>query len=171
MGRCGIPSANAIHHCIAKLHRTELRTIFDPKYKKIMGTSWKHIIFISENLKFCFVGRCVRLAVSSFLCLYLLSFHELCFFHLNVRKLKMIWNMLNSKFNIFEFCCFWYFFTQNVNLKNGIFGIYLQQSAKCQMTAQTWRKYHVFAKICHLECILSSKRRFFSSDSFCVFSV
>ena len=64
------------------------------------------------------------------------------------------------KFDIFAFCCVWYFFAKNVNLKNGMFKICFRQSAKCKMTAQTMRKYHVFVNICNLGCILPSKRRF-----------
>ncbi len=65
----------------------------------------------------------------------------------------------------------WILFCENIYLKNDIFKICFRQSAKCRMTAQTGRKYNVFVKICNLECILPSKRRFFSSDPFCVFSV
>ena len=46
-------------------------------------------------------------------------------------------------------------------------------STRCQMQNDRTnrRKYHVFVKICNLECILQSKPRFFSSDPFCAFSV
>ena len=75
---------------------------------------------------------------------------------------------IGVNFDIFRFCDLWQFCSKNISLENGIFEIYFRQSAKCKMTAQTGRKYHVFAKICYLECILQSKRRFFSSDPFCV---
>ena len=79
--------------------------------------------------------------------------------------------ILVSNLTFLDFVIFGIFLSKNVNLKNGIFKICLRQSAKCKMTAQTGRKYHVFVKICNLECILPSKPRFFSSDPFCVFSV
>ena len=78
---------------------------------------------------------------------------------------------LGVKFDIFGFCHFWRFFSKNIYLKNDIFKICFRQSAKCKMTAQTGRKFHVFVKICHLHCILPSKLRFSSSDHFFVFSV
>ena len=79
---------------------------------------------------------------------------------------------LGVKFDMFGFCHFWRcFFSKNTYLENGIFKICFRQSAKCKMTAQTRRKYHVFVKNCHLHCILQSKHRFSSSDHFFVFSV
>ena len=79
--------------------------------------------------------------------------------------------ILVSKLTFLDFVILGVFFSKNISLENGIFKICLRQSAKCKMTAQTRRKYHVFVKICYLECILPSKRRFFSSDPFCVFSI
>ena len=79
--------------------------------------------------------------------------------------------ILVSNFTFLDFCMFDDILVLNVYLKNGIFKICLRQSAKCKMTAQTGRKFHVFVKICHLHCILPSKLRFSSSDHFFVFSV
>ena len=79
--------------------------------------------------------------------------------------------ILVSKLTFWDFVIFGNFLSKNISLENGIFKICFRQSAKCKMTAQTGRKYHVFVKICNLECILSSKPRFFSSDPFCASSV
>ena len=76
----------------------------------------------------------------------------------------------NVKLYIYVFAFFCDILVLNVCLKNGLFKICFRQSAKCKMTAQTGRKYHVFVNICNLECILKTKRGFVSSDPFCVFS-
>ena len=47
--------------------------------------------------------------------------------------------------DIFNFFCD--ILVLNVYLKNRIFESYFWQSAKCKMTAQTGRKYNMFAKI------------------------
>ena len=84
-----------------------------------------------------------------------------------IRFLILVSNLTLLDFVILGDCVF----SKHIYLENGIFKICFRQSAKCKMTAQTGRKFHVFVKICNLHCILQSKLRFSSSDHFFVFSV
>ena len=79
--------------------------------------------------------------------------------------------ILVSNLTFLDFVIFGDNFPKNISLENGIFKICFRQSAKCKMTAQTWRKFHIFVKICYLHYILPSELRFSSSDHFFVFSV
>ena len=58
----------------------------------------------------------------------------------------------------------------DIYLKNWFFESCFQQSAKAKMTALTVRSYHVFVKLCILDCILPSKLQSSTSDPVCVFS-
>ena len=71
-----------------------------------------------------------------------------------------------SNLTFLDFVMFGILFSKNVNLKNGIFKICFRQSAKCKMTAQTGRTYHVFVKICNLECICHQNVDFWAPTTF-----
>ena len=61
--------------------------------------------------------------------------------------------------------------SKNTHVTNNNFEICFRESAKCKMTAQTGKTYHMCIIFCNLECIVQLKPRLSNSDQLFVFFV